>query len=130
MNGEELPSVDSAAGFNPAATLSLASAKRRYEQLFRKIPTVYRKESIACGEAARAMRGNHLGSPYKASPWRPDLLRPQHANPEATQAFPRVTTQKNPNRIPEREQARRRSRPADERVSVTIWRTCRRVWLR
>ena len=63
MNGEELPSVDSAAGFNPAATLSLASAKRRYEQLFRKIPTVYRKESSACGEAARAMRGNHLGSP-------------------------------------------------------------------
>src|SRR6267378_5076747 len=51
-----------AAGFIPAATLSLASAKRRYEQLFRKIPTVYRKESSACGEAARAMRGNHLGS--------------------------------------------------------------------
>ena len=49
--------VELAAGFTPAATLFLTSAKRRYEQPFRKVPTVYRKESSACGEAACAMRG-------------------------------------------------------------------------
>src|SRR5439155_23405014 len=32
-------------GFTPAATLFLTSAKGRYEQPFRKVPTVYRKES-------------------------------------------------------------------------------------
>src|SRR5207253_7518978 len=37
--------VELAAGFTPAATLFLTSAKRRYEQPFRKVPTVYRKES-------------------------------------------------------------------------------------
>src|SRR2546430_15160023 len=40
-----LPTVELAAGFTPAATLFLTSAKRRYEQPLRKVPTVYRKES-------------------------------------------------------------------------------------
>src|SRR5438270_13817277 len=51
-----------AAGFTPAATMPQPSAKRRLEWLIRKVPTIYRKESSPCGAAARAMRGNHLGS--------------------------------------------------------------------
>src|SRR5205085_1133764 len=57
--GIRLTSAALAAGFIPGATLSLGSPKRRIVWLVRQVPTVYRKESSACGEAARAMRGNH-----------------------------------------------------------------------
>ena len=55
-------SVSLAAGFIPAATLSSRPAKRRYEWLLKKVPTIYRKESRPVGGADRPMRGNHLGS--------------------------------------------------------------------
>src|SRR5207248_8821667 len=34
-----------AAGFTPAATMSVLPPRRRYEWLFKYVPTVYRKES-------------------------------------------------------------------------------------
>src|SRR2546425_4786286 len=43
-------------------TRRLTASRRRGWKATKTIRTVYRKESSACGEAARAMRGNHLGS--------------------------------------------------------------------
>src|SRR2546428_1897392 len=43
-------------------TRRLTASRRRGWKAAKTIRTVYRKESSACGEAARAMRGNHLGS--------------------------------------------------------------------
>src|SRR6266702_7092977 len=43
-------------------TRPLTASRRRGWKATKTIRTVYRKESSACGEAARAMRGNHLGS--------------------------------------------------------------------
>src|SRR6184192_4293795 len=43
-------------------TRRLIASRRRGWKATKTIQTVYRKESSACGEAARAMRGNHLGS--------------------------------------------------------------------
>src|SRR5256886_13996964 len=43
-------------------TRRLIASRRRGWKATKTIRTVYRKKSSACGEAARAMRGNHLGS--------------------------------------------------------------------
>src|SRR5438876_9633356 len=43
-------------------TRRLIASRRRGWKATKTIRTVYRQESSACGEAARAMRGNHLGS--------------------------------------------------------------------
>src|SRR5439155_15773537 len=39
----------------------LSVSRRVWWKTAKTIRTVYRKESSACGEAARAMRGNHMG---------------------------------------------------------------------
>ena len=49
-------SVAGLAGVPPAMTLFLSITERCVEKLVRKqIPSIYRKESSACGDAARAM---------------------------------------------------------------------------
>src|SRR5205814_3155569 len=87
-----------------------------FEWLLRKIRTVYRNGSSACGAAARAMRENHRGFPsyiYPALFWRPGSPRPRLCM-NVCKSLLRVATQKNPNRIPEWEQRLRRSRTRDE----------------
>src|SRR5438309_2064512 len=53
----------------PGRDYASLSAKRCLEWLLKKIPTVYRKESSHGGEAALAMRGNHLGSLSSFQSW-------------------------------------------------------------
>src|SRR3989442_15691545 len=55
------PSVALAAGFIPAATMSLKSPSVASSD-FRKIPPYTGKREQPRGEAAHAMRGNHHGS--------------------------------------------------------------------
>src|SRR6266849_122731 len=56
------PGVAGAAGFNPAATLFLASLRGK-EKAFEKSPSSYRNGRSRVGEADPAMRENHPGFP-------------------------------------------------------------------
>ena len=57
-----MASVAGLAGVSPAMALSSSPQSVAWSKQFKKIRSLYRKESSACGEAARAMRGNHPGS--------------------------------------------------------------------
>src|ERR1700704_4126828 len=92
------------------------AAARGGESLLKQVPSIYRKESSACGGAARAMRGNHSGflslfwwQVGRASPSR---LTRVH---ECRRSRWGVTPQTSPIHIPEGEQRLRRSRTRDER---------------
>src|SRR5439155_20696447 len=102
----------------PRPRLCMNVCKSLLRVATRKIRTVYRNGSSACGAAARAMSENHRGFPsylsvYPALFWRPGSPRPRLCM-NVCKSLLRVATQKNPNRIPEWEQRLRRSRTRDE----------------